>query len=60
MQLGRWFTYSDRKHWELDNRWFRLARWCPGAPCHLRGVRYKRHWVHVIVWHRKDSARERD
>lgn len=36
----------DRRHWEFAwGRW-RLARWCPGAPCHLTADR--RH--PITVW----------
>lgn len=46
--MGMWGQWGDRKHWELFVWRLRIVRWCPGAPCHLKGVRKERHWIHII------------
>lgn len=52
--------WADRRHWELDAWRLNVARWCPGAPCYLPGVRYARHWLTVTWWRRAWSARYQD
>ena len=42
--------YGDRKHWGVDIGRWNISRWCPGAPCHLPGVKRGRHWITVNRW----------
>jgi hypothetical protein len=50
-------TIGDRKHWQADLGRFSLERWCPGAPCHLPGVRVRHHWIRVRIYRRTGAAR---
>lgn len=58
--VTRWWSYGDRRHWELTIGRMHLERWCPGAPCGLPGVGRERHWVRVRLWRRSWSARYDD
>jgi len=61
IDLGQvWLIIGDRKHWELSAWRLNIGRWCPGAPCHLPGVHYRRHWPTVTIWRRSWSRRYDD
>jgi hypothetical protein len=50
MRMRPYLTWGDRRHFEIQFSRFAITRWCPGAPCHLPGVKTARHWPAVIVY----------
>jgi hypothetical protein len=50
MRMRPYLTWGDRRHFEIQFSRFAITRWCPGAPCHLPGVKAGRHWPAVIVY----------
>jgi hypothetical protein len=39
--------YRNRKHWGFRIGPLVIDRWCPGAPCSIKGVKYERHWIRM-------------